>query len=181
MSFLSKTETASASSICLKEENKIVFDDTKNCSIFKSFLSNLAQNLLSPPNGFSEKVASYYDNMKLKDLNFEFSEACPEKILNIWKSLNPLKAVGIGNLSGKFLKNGAKIFARAISQLCNLSIKLSSFPGSCKIAKVRPLSKKGSKIDPPNYCPISLLPILSKITERIIRCQTRKLFKQNSP
>ena len=178
MSFLSKT--ASASSICLKEENKSFWRYKKLLHFQK--LSNLAQNLLSPPNGFSEKVASYYDNMKLKDLNFEFSEACPEKILNIWKSLNPFKAFGIGNLSGKFLKNGAKIFARAISQLCNLSIKLSSFPRSFKIAKVRPHSKKGSKIDPPNYCPISLLPILSKITERIIRCQTRIfMLKQNSP
>ena len=81
-------KAASASSICLKDRNEIVFNDTKNCSIFKSFFSNLAQNLVSKlppsPNVFTEsKVASYYDDIKFKDLNFEFSETSAEKILNI--------------------------------------------------------------------------------------------------
>ena len=157
------SKAASASNICLKDKNEIVFNDTKNCSIFKSFLSNLAQNLVSklPPslNAFTEsEVASYYDDIKFKDLNFEFSETSPEKILNILKGLNPSKAAGIDNLSGKFLKDGADILARPISQLCNLSIKLNLFPRSRKIAKVKPLFKKGSKTDPENYRPISLLP-----------------------
>ena len=69
--------------MCLKDKNEIVFNDTKNCSIFKSFFSNLVQNLASKlppsPNAFTEsKVASYY-NIKFKDINFEFSETSPEK------------------------------------------------------------------------------------------------------
>ena len=44
------------------------------------------------------------------------------------------------NLFGKFLKDDADILARPISQLCNLSIKLSLFPRSCKIAKFKPHS-----------------------------------------
>ena len=105
----------------------------------------MVSKLLPSPNVFIEsKVASYYDDIKFKDLNFEFSGASPEKILNILKGLNPSKAGSIDNLSGKFLKDGADILARPISQLCNLSIKLSLFPRSCKIAKVKPLFKKGS-------------------------------------
>ena len=112
-------------------------------------------------NVFTEsKVTSYHDDIKFKDLNLDFSETSPEKILNILKDLNPSKAAGIDNLSGKFLEDGADILARPISQLCNLSIKLGSFPRRCKIAKVKPLFKKGSKTDPQNYCPISLLPML---------------------
>ena len=95
------------------------------------------------------------------------------------KDLNPSKAAGIGNLSGKFPKDGADILAKPIFQLCNLSIKLGSFPRSCKIAKVKPLFKKGSKTDPQNYCPISLLPISSKIIERIIHDQTQEFLIKN--
>ena len=172
------------SSICLKERNEIAFNDTKNCSNFKSFFSNLAQYLVSKlplsPNVFTEsKVASYYDDIKYTDLNFEFSETSPEKILNILKGLNPSKAAGFINLSFKFLKDDADILARPISQLYNLSIKLNSFPRSCKIAKVKPLFKKGSKTDPQNYRPISLLPILSKIIERIIYDQTQELLSKS--
>ena len=86
------------------------------------------------------------------------------------------------NLFGKFLKDDADILARPISQLCNLSIKLNSFPRSCEVAKVKLLFKKGSKTDPQKYRPISLLPILSKIIERVIHDQTQELLsqKQNS-
>ena len=95
------------------------------------------------------------------------------------KGLNPSKAAGIDNLSGKFLNNGADTLVRPISQICNLSIKLNSFPRSCNIAKVKPLFKKGSKTDPQNYRPLSLLSILSKITERIIHDQTQEFLSKN--
>ena len=65
------------------------------------------------------------------------------------------------------------------NQYLNLSIKLNSFPRSCKIAKVKPLFKKGSKTDPQNYCPISLLPLLSKITEMIFHVQTEEFLSKN--
>ena len=138
------SKAAWVSNICLKDRNEIVFNDTNNCSISKSFFSNLAQNLVSkvPPssNVFTEsKVASYYDDIKYTDLNFEFSETSPEKILHTLKGLNPSKAAGFINLSCKFLKDDANILARPISQHYNLSIKLNSFPRSCKIAKVKPL------------------------------------------
>ena len=49
---------------------------------------------------------------------------------------------------------------------------LASFPDACKIAKVKPLFKKGSKTDPSNCRPISLLPLLSKVFERVALDQT---------
>ena len=111
------------------------------------------------PNIFTEsKIASYYDNNAVpKDLNFQLSEMYPEKRLSILKGLNPSKAGGIDDLLGKFLKEGAHVLAEPTSQLCNLSIKLHSLPRNSKIAKVIPLFKKGSKTNPQNYCPISLL------------------------
>ena len=100
-------------------------------------------------------------------------------MLNILKGFNPSKAAGIINLSRKFLKDGADILARPILQLCNLSIKPNSFLRSCKIAKVKPLLKKGSKTDPQNYRSISLLPILSKIIERVFHDKTQELLSKS--
>ena len=84
------------------------------------------------------------------------------------------KAAGIDNLSGKFLKNGVAVLAKPISQICNLSIKYSHFPTDCKIAKLKPLFKKCSRTAPKNYRPISLLPHISKIIEKVIHDQTQK-------
>ena len=52
------------------------------------------------------------------------------------------KAAGLDNLSGKFLKDGATVLTKPISQICNLSIKYSIFPSGFKIAKLKPLFKK---------------------------------------
>ena len=95
------------------------------------------------------------------------------------KGLNPSKTAGIDKLYGKFLKDGTDILARPIFQLCNLSINLNSFPRSCKISKIKPLFKKGSKTDPQNYCPISLLPIISKIINRMIHDQTQEFLSKD--
>ena len=79
-----------------------------------------------------------------------------------------------------FLKDGAEVLATPISQLCNLSILTSSFPDNCKTAKLLPLYKKGCKTDPQNYRPISLLPLISKVIEKVVHNQTQTFLDENN-
>ena len=104
----------------------------------------------------------------------------PATILKLLKQLNPAKSAGIDNLTGKFLKEGAPVLASPITDLVNLSISLSLFPDDCKIAKLKPLYKKEAKTKPKNYRPISLLPLLSKIIERLIHNQTQEFLDKNN-
>ena len=99
-------------------------------------------------------------------------------MLKHFQDLDENKAAGLDNLSGKFLKDGATVLAKPISQICNLSIKYSIFPSNCKIAKLKPLFKKGSKTASKNYRPISLFPLVSKKIEKIIHDQTKKFYRQ---
>ena len=48
---------------------------------------------------------------------------------------------------------------------------LSKFPKQCKIAKIKPIFKKSSKLEAVNYRPISLLPLISEIFEKCIHDQ----------
>ena len=90
-----------------------------------------------------------------------------ETVLKLLKDLDEDKAAGLDNISGKFLKDTATVLAKPISQICNLFIKSSIFPTDRKIAKLKPLFKKGSKAAPKNYRPLSLLPLVSKIIEKV--------------
>ena len=89
------------------------------------------------------------------------------------------KAAGLDNLSGKCLKNVTTVLAKPISQICNLSIKYSVFLPDCKIAKLKPLFKKCSKTGPQSYRPISLLPLVSKIIEKVTHDQTQRFLDKN--
>ena len=94
-----------------------------------------------------------------------------------WKTSQ--KGVIDVGLSGKFLKEGTNILAKPISELCNLSIKYSLFPTDCQIAKLKPLFKKGFTKLPKNYRPISLLPLISQIIEKVIHNQTQAFLDEN--
>ena len=100
-------------------------------------------------------------------------------VLKLLEEVNSAKSAGIENLAGKFLKEGTPALASPITDLCNLSISLSSFPDDCKIAKLKPLYKKEAKTKPKNYRPISLLPLISKVIEKVIHNQTQNFLDTN--
>ena len=84
------------------------------------------------------------------------------------KDLNTFKAAGIDQFPAKFLKEAADVLAYPLAKIINLSVKLSVLPEERKIAKLKPLFKKGSKTEPKSYRPLSLLPVVSKIIEKSV-------------
>ena len=71
----------------------------------------------------------------------------------------------------KILKICGDSIVTPITFIINKCISEGIFPDSFKTASVIPLHKNGSKLDPNNYRPISILPTLSKIFERHISTQ----------
>ena len=67
----------------------------------------------------------------------------------------------------------------SITYLINKSILEGKVPALWKIAKIIPLHKKGDKSNPDNYRPISLLPCISKVLEKIIQNQLTKFLDIN--
>ena len=125
-------------------------------------------------------VREFYKPLNLTEDPFHFTKVSEKTILDFLKELKTNKATGIDNLSGRFVKDGSKVLATPLAQICNLSIKLSTVPDERKIAKLKPLYKKGKKTDPKNYRPISLLPVISRILAKVIHDQTMDfLTKKN--
>ena len=60
---------------------------------------------------------------------------------------------------------------RPLTFSINLSLSSGVFPDDCKIARVVPLFKAGSRDDPNNYRPVSILPVISKILEKVVHDQ----------
>ncbi len=173
------------SEICLKKGDEIIFEQKANANIFKDFYTNLAADLvkkLPTPNGkFGKKyVENYYKKFNIPNGSFHFSEVKEEQILETLLKIKTNKAAGIDGLSGVFMKDGATVLAQPVTQLINLSISLSKVPDKTKIAKLKPLFKKGSRLETKNYRPVSLLPLFSKIYERVINDQTHRFLVQQN-
>ena len=91
-----------------------------------------------------------------------------------------LPCQGLRNRSDfcQILKGPAPVIAIHLANIISLSIKLDTFPSQCKIAKIKPLSKKGIKTEVKNYRPIFLLPLLSKVTENQFTIKSKITFKE---
>jgi hypothetical protein len=103
----------------------------------------------------------------------------PNEILTIIKSLKPKKSCSNDNLSAIILKSISECVSEPISIIINKSIESGTVPELMKTAKVIPIHKAKAKDNVSNYRPISILPTISKILEKVIH---RRLysFLQNS-
>ena len=76
--------------------------------------------------------------------------------------------MGIDNIDTPVFTLVAEDILAPLTHTINLSITESTFPTMWKQAKVIPLLKKGDPLTPKNYRPVALLPIFSKILERVV-------------
>ncbi len=96
------------------------------------------------------------------------------------KSLNETRSVGSDGISFKFIKDSLYFTAFYLTIIINTSIVTGVFPQTWKHALVIPLLKKGDPSDVNNYRPISILPIASKILEKIISNQLLNFLETNT-
>ena len=66
------------------------------------------------------------------------------------------------------LKTFNRVASPVLTKLFNMCFDSEIFPNCLKIAKVVPFFKEGCQNDPGNFRPISLLPVVGKLLERII-------------
>jgi hypothetical protein len=78
------------------------------------------------------------------------------------------------------LKVANTFFADKLCDIINLSFKTGIFPDLCKLAKVIPLFKKDNPLLCENYRPISLLPVYSKIFEKVIYTRMYNFLDSNN-
>ena len=62
----------------------------------------------------------------------------------------------------------------------DMSIRSGKFPGIWKCSKVAALFKSGDRTNATNYRPISILPTLSKIIERVVHSQLYEYLSSNN-
>ena len=117
------------------------------------FYSNLTRNLFAeppkPPTRYENTITFFSDYYEKFALFGNFKLNSTKWSLHRQKS----KTKGIDQILGKFLKDGAWILLKSISELCNLFMILRSFPDTCEITKVKKIFKKGSRTNPSDYKP----------------------------
>ena len=112
---------------------------------------------------------------RISPFSLYFRQVSEIEVIKIVKSFKSNSA-GIDGISTSFVKNSINYSIHAITEIINNSIKWSIFPHRWKKAIVIPIPKCDEPTSEKDYRPISLLPIFSKILEKVIAIQLIEYF-----
>ena len=97
-----------------------------------------------------------------------FSPLQPDHLLKVINKFKTSHSFGVGNICSYFFKVRMPILALSLSEIFNLSMSKGLFPNDWKIARVAPLYKDGPTDVDSNNRPISVLPVVSRLFEKLI-------------
>ena len=181
-------KSQSQNKIVLTEGERIISDDvevaetmneffvtvTDSLGINENFIDeNPTDEVTDPVENAVKKFSNHPSILKIKGHYqnagpFVFQKVAPGTVDKEVKNLNPKKATTHKNIPPKILKSNSDVCVEPLTQIFNDCIENSTFPDELKCADVTSLPKNGPTNTRTNFRPISVLPTVSKLFERIL-------------
>ena len=185
--FISDKRGPGYTCVTLYENDSVVNNLAQVCDIFNDYFINMTQDIgghdihgtaddetvegISARFEDHDSIRVIRDNLPPALGNFSFSKMSEEDIEKRLMTLKIRKSTGNDGIQPKFLKLGAPVMASHITCLINKTINSYVFPDSFKEAEVSPIYKNKDLLDKANYRPVSILPTISKLYERVLSDQ----------
>ena len=120
---------------------------------------------------FSSHPSILKINERVSPISFGFTEVSLQDIEHEIECLNPKKGIPSGSIPTKVIIDNKDILAKSLHSFVNNSINTGNIPNSLKLGDIAPVFKKGDATSVSNYRPVSVLPAISKIYERVLQKQ----------
>ena len=143
---------------CCTDKNKIV-------NQFNKYFTSIGTNLNAKLPQTAQDPTHLINN---NSANFFSAPTCPAEIINIVNSAKSKKACGYDNIDPYVVQQVIPQIATQLAHIFNRSFTTGIVPNKLKIAKVIPIYKNENPELFANYRPISILPSISKILERLM-------------
>jgi len=155
-------------------------DPVEIANVFNDYFANIGTNLNTSMHNDHENnmFKQYLQTPSTHSCTFE--SISENDILDIINKMDNKSSSGFDCISNKILKYIKHEISKALTVIINQMLANGIFPTSLKISKIIPLHKKGDLNSLNNYRPISLLPTLSKIFERVIYNQLYNYFTRKN-
>lgn len=154
----------------LKKRDKI-----KNCKIDPNVFCNFIASASVANNSISNISSTEFDN----NIGFSFQNVDADIVTRALFSVKS-NSVGLDGIPLKFIKLLYPIIQPYLVYMFNNILTKSTFPSQWKTAKIIPLPKCNEAVKPSDFRPISILPGLSKVFEKIVKNQICAHLERNS-
>ena len=167
----------------LEVEGKTVSGDTAIAESMNNFVCEIGKTLSDKiPQSLNPLLDNDHEvNPKSVKFNFEFVNLPQlERVFSkILVKFDTSKGSGPDGLANFFIKIGLPVIAESLCNIFNLSLFTGVFLDSWKIASVAPVFKSSEQDDSSNYMPISVLPFLARLFEKLVYNQIYDFLIKN--
>ena len=129
----------------------------------------------------SDNLTAYIDSMTTDDNESVFSlrNVSQNEVYQEILRLRSDCSTGPDNIPSRFIKLVAKDLAGPLTKIINDSINLNLFPDSWKLSRISPIPKTDTPAEFDELRPIAILPVLSKIYEKLVAKQITTYLEDN--
>ena len=161
----------------LNINGKIISDNKNVADSFNQYFTTVAHNLIDKLGPSTNHFTKYLANPNSE--SFFLDPVAPEEVNDIIANLEESKSYDSYDIPPKLIKLVRETISKPFAIIANSSFSLGIFPEKLKFAKVTPIHKGKSKSELGNYRPISILPLFSKILEKIMNIRIIKFLHKN--
>ena len=178
------------SKITLVEGDEIIYNDQNVAQKLNEFFSNTVKHLDIPNNSYIinhpgflkdpiaialHKFSTHPSVIKIKEsvqsTSFHFQPISLKQIEDEISSLNSRKSNTFKGIPIHSLKENVDIIGKILHRIISNAIIRCEFPDALKLADITPIFKTQDATNKKNYRPISILPTISKVYEKLLQKQ----------
>lgn len=149
----------------LRIQNTLTTDALTVANQFVEFFSNVSVSITG---NYPSNFRYYESPQDLKCASQTLLPTDEEEIQRIIDNLATNSSMGYDYLNARHIKKLKSIITPLLTKSINKWMGENYFPSFMKIARITPIYKNGDRCLAENYRPISVLPIFSKVFERVI-------------
>ena len=189
--FLSDKGCNRSDKIILKENDTVVTDSSEIATIFNMYYTSVAQydndddslqcktldDIITKHenNASILSIKAHMDNRSTDD-TFKFTEISETTVIKHIRCIGTKKAAGWDGINVKVMKAASQSLSAPTASIINDCLLTDRFPTDLKRAVITPVYKKKDNLCKENYRSVNVLPVFSKVFERIIADQLLTYF-----
>ena len=178
--FLHSKRSKQVNDIILKENDVTLTEKKEIGNLLNDYFVDIADGLCEIDNwDFGDDFCTHpsinaihnNNGKKREEDYFNFNLTNKKQIEQLLLNINTRKSCGHDLISPRLLKDSASAISEAVAKIINASISQCKYPCRWKMGQVTPLFKKDDELVKENYRPVTVLPCLNNIFERLLSSQ----------
>ncbi|XP_075163372.1 uncharacterized protein LOC142236006 [Haematobia irritans] len=166
--------------ICIRDSvgNPVECDQAKS-EVLNTYFVESVQKVKSSIGEFPGDDLNDLGTLSTCNYRFYFSYTSIEEMHSVICGLSPTKSSGHDGIYPKVLLTCVGILTPYLVRICNDVVRTSIYPQILKIHKVIPIPKKSNAGELKDFRPISILPIIGIVFERLLHKQLYMYLSEN--